>query len=158
MHIDTGSFSQRGDGTLGRVIKVSLIVVLAAITGASITFAYLRYKQDPYSWHKLDIDKTSFTTESLIDSDIPLPDIRNVSGEMKFRTGRGNTSDLEAGYVVEFDIDKLNKDKLPGKYRKPTCDQVGFKRRRETVRSGAEAASKIGPCIRSYVRPLCFGG
>ena len=121
MQTDTESTSQTG-GTLRRVGKVSLML-LAAIAGAAIMFAYLQHKQDPYSWHQLEMDKSSYTTEALFDSDIPLPDIKNISGEMKFRSGRDNPSDLEAGYVVEFDVDKLNKDKLPGKYRKPTTYQ-----------------------------------
>lgn len=95
-------------------------MLLAALAGAAIMFAYLRHKQDPYAWHQLEMDKTSYTSEALFASDISLPDIKNISGKMKFRTGRDKPTDLEAGYVVEFDIDKLNKDKLPEKYRKPT--------------------------------------
>jgi hypothetical protein len=119
MQTDTESISRRG-GTLRRVVAVSLVVVVAAVVGAAIMFAYLRHKQDPYSWHQLEMDKSSYTTEALFDSEIPLPDIKNISGKIKFRIGPDNPSELEAGYVVEFDVDKLNKDKLPEKYRKPT--------------------------------------
>jgi hypothetical protein len=77
------------------------------------------------AWHQLDIEKPSYTytNEALFDSDIPLPDIKSVSGKTKFRTGREKPSELEAGYVLEFDIDKLDKTKLPEKYRKPTVGQ-----------------------------------
>jgi hypothetical protein len=122
MQTDTESISQRG-GALRKVVKVSLTVVLPAIVGAAVMFAYLRHKQDPYSWHQLEMDKTSYKTEALFDSDIPLPDIKNISGQLKFRTGRDKANELEAGYVVEFDIDKLDKAKLPEKYRKPTVYQ-----------------------------------
>lgn len=96
MQTDTESISQKG-GTLLRLVKVSLTVLLSAIAGAAIMFTYLRHKQDAYSWYQLEMDKTSYTTEAVFKSDIPLPDIKNISGKMKFRTGRDNASDLEAG-------------------------------------------------------------
>src|SRR4029077_5411735 len=119
---DTESTS-RTAGTLRRVVGVSLTAVLGAVFGALLMCVYLRHKQDPYSWHQLETDKPSYTSEALFDSDIPLPDLKNISGRMKFRTGRDKSDELEAGYVVEFDIDKLNKAKLPEKYRRPTVGQ-----------------------------------
>ena len=94
-----------------------------AIAGAVLTFAYVRHKQDPFSWDQLDTGKPSYTSEALFDADIPLPDIKNISGLMKFRLGCDKPNELEAGYIVEFDIDKLDKAKLPEKYRKATVGQ-----------------------------------
>jgi len=119
----TESISPR-DGTPIRAAKVSLIVLSAALLGAILTFVYLRHKQDPFAWRHLDVDKPSYTGEALFDSDIPLPDIKNSSGEAKFRTAPGSGREVELGYVMEFDIDKLEKDKVPEKYRKPTKYQA----------------------------------
>ena len=104
--------------------KLSLTVALAVLAGAAVMFAYLRHREDPYSWYQLEIANTGFTNEALLDSDIPLPDIKNISGRLKFRTGRDQPSAVEAGYILEFDIDKLDKGKLPEKYRKPRTFQA----------------------------------
>jgi hypothetical protein len=69
---DTESIFRTG-GTLRRVGKVSLAVVLGAVAGAVLVFAYLRHKQDPFSWYQLDTGKPSYASEALFDSDISLP-------------------------------------------------------------------------------------
>ena len=77
-----------------RVVRVSLTIVLGAVVGASLMFAYLRHKQDPFSY-ELDTSKPSYTSEALFDSDILLPDIKNISGRMKFRSGRDKPNELK---------------------------------------------------------------
>jgi len=101
----------------------SLTSLVAAAVGAGLMFTHLHHKQNDFPWYQLDNDSPSYTNEAFLESDIQLPNIKNISGQAKFRNSPGKFGDVELGYVMEFDIDKLDRTKLPEKYRKPTVDQ-----------------------------------
>jgi len=75
-----------------------------------------------FDWKELSIDKSGkgygFTSEALFNSDIPLPEIKKLSGKSKFIKAPNATSDeLNLGYVISVDIDKLDLQKIPEKYK-----------------------------------------
>jgi hypothetical protein len=60
-----------------------------------------------------------FTTEAAWDSDIPLPEVKRIWGKCKFLkpvTNSGN-GDFNLGYIISVDIDKLDLQKVPQKYK-----------------------------------------
>jgi len=58
------------------------------------------------------------TPEALLDSDIPIPEIRKLSGKGKFiKALQASSDDVVLGYVISVDIDKLDLEKLPQKYK-----------------------------------------
>jgi len=59
-----------------------------------------------------------FTTEALFNSDIPLPEIKRISGKSKFlKTQKSGTDEMNLGYVVSIDVEKLDLEKVPQKYK-----------------------------------------
>jgi hypothetical protein len=59
----------------------------------------------------------SYLTEALFDSEIRLPDIKNMSAKVKFMNPHDTRSNLAAlGYIMVVEVDKLDKNKIPQKY------------------------------------------
>ncbi len=75
-----------------------------------------------YNWKELSIDHNGkgygFTSDALFNSDIPLPEIKKLSGKSKFiKATDASANELTFGYIISVDIDKLNLQKLPEKYK-----------------------------------------
>ena len=99
-----------------------------------------------FDWKELSIDKTGkgygFTSEALFNSDISLPEIKSLSGKTKFIKSQNATSDeFNLGYVVSVDIDKINFEKIPQKYKVEKKEQ--YKAGEVTVLPIEEAVFEI---------------
>lgn len=78
-----------------------------------------------FGWKKLTLDLGesgrgySFTTEAAFNSDIPFPDVKRIWGKSKFlkpTTNAGN-DDLNLGYIISVENDKVDLQKVPSKYK-----------------------------------------
>ncbi len=76
-----------------------------------------------FDWKELSLDPLGkgygFSSEALFNSDIPLPEIKKLSGKSKFLkpTSKSRDEDLSLGYIVKVDVDKLDLRKVPEKYK-----------------------------------------
>lgn len=76
-----------------------------------------------FDWKELTPSQSGkdyvFTSEALFNSDIPSPEVKRLSGKSKFlkpATKSGN-GDLSLRYIISVEIDKLDLQKVPQKYK-----------------------------------------
>lgn len=75
-----------------------------------------------FNWNELSIDQAGkgygFTSDALFNSDIPFPEIKKLSGKTKFiKPSQYRSDELNLGYVISVDVDKLDLQKVPQKYK-----------------------------------------
>lgn len=98
------------------LVSLTLILVIGFLLGIIVSTT------KNYDWKKLSLDKSGkgygLTSEALFNSDIPLPEIKKISGKSKFvKVTSSSNNDLNLGYIISVDIDKLDLKKIPAKYK-----------------------------------------
>lgn len=131
-----------------KALRFTLFMLLSAIVGATATYFYLSYKQEPkpkqniFDWIQLaKASKTGviFSSDALFKGDISFPNIKDIQGQAKFLPDDGTKSEVQLGYVVTVTVDSLDTSKIPKKYlrekpeifegvrvTRPTIEQVNF--------------------------------
>ncbi len=79
-------------------------------------------KQKDFEWRELSIGSTGkgygYTSEALFNSDIALPNIKKISGRSKLlHPDQAKKNALHLGYIVSVEVDKLDLEKVPSKYK-----------------------------------------
>ena len=102
------------------IIGIALLLIGIAI-GYYITVAMKAAKN--FDWKDLSLDQSGkgyeYSSEALFNSDIPLPEIKKISGKCKFISTsiKLRNDELNLGYIVTVDIAKLDLQKVPQKYK-----------------------------------------
>jgi hypothetical protein len=102
---------------LKRLGLLAFGVFIGVVVGVACTYALMH--RENYKWFELQIDHfgISYANKVFAESDIPLPDLKPPHGQAKF-VDRGIGKGRELGFVVRASMDKLDKSKLPEKYKK----------------------------------------
>lgn len=106
-------------------------IVLAIFILLAISF-FTYYEKFYLSEQWLDLKTTplsgddsslTYKDAALFQNDgIPLPDVKEFKGKMKFL----KRNSIECGYLIDINIEKLNKNTIPEKYRKKEKISNGF--------------------------------
>lgn len=102
------------------IIGIGLLVIGIAL-GYYIAVTMKAAKN--FDWKELSLDQSGkgyrYYSEALFNSDIPLPEIKKLSGKCKFisTSTKLRKDELNLGYVVSVDIAKLDLQKVPQKYK-----------------------------------------
>ena len=100
---------------------MSLFLLVIGIASGYYLGTSTRSPKD-FDWQELIIDPSGkgygFTSEALFNSDIALPDIKKLSGNSKFLSPINlDGGELHLGYIVSVDVETLNLEKVPEKYK-----------------------------------------
>lgn len=101
-------------------IGIALLVIGLAI---GYYFAVATKAAKNFDWKELFLDQSGkgyeYSSEALFNSDIPFPEIRKLSGKCKFLSApkKSRNDELNLGYIVSVDIEKLDLQKVPQKYK-----------------------------------------
>jgi len=104
-------------------MKLTVIIFLTLIVGftSGYIFSNKRNLSDAHEWIELGLSSHkgySWTSKALLESDIQIPEIKALSGKVKFLDSIENGSDeLVLGYIVSVDIDSLDLEAVPAKYK-----------------------------------------
>ena len=101
------------------IVGIALMVIGIAI---GYYLGYTSKTQKNFDWKELSIDQGGkgydFTSDALFNSDIALPEIKKLSGKSKFiKAPQSGSNELTLGYIVSVDVDKLDLQKVPQKYK-----------------------------------------
>ncbi|MCX5814360.1 MAG: hypothetical protein NT178_17720 [Proteobacteria bacterium] len=101
-------------------IGVALLVIGMAV---GYYFAVAVKTPRNFDWKALSLDQPGkgygYSSEALFGSDIRLPEIRKLSGKCKFLSAspKSRNEELNLGYVVSVDVEKLDLQRVPQKYK-----------------------------------------
>lgn len=99
------------------ILAAISILIIGAITISYFLGMSARTPQE-FEWRHLTAKGYGSTSEAIFDSDIALPKIRKIEGKAKFLTPTNPVVDgLHLGYVVSVDVEKLNIERVPKKYK-----------------------------------------
>ena len=96
-----------------KAIKVIGILFLGILIGAFGPRLFSRHLDT--SWYKLHTEGKHFGLEydtSVIFRDLPMPDIRSVTGKAKFMEPIGPGETTEMGYIIVADMNPLDMSKV----------------------------------------------
>jgi len=104
----------------GKIIVGIALMVIGIAIGYYLGFTSKTTKN--FDWKELSIDQGGkgygFTSDALFNSDIALPEIKKLSGKSKFiKAPQSGSNELTLGYIVPVDVDKLDLQKVPQKYK-----------------------------------------
>jgi hypothetical protein len=108
-----------------RAIKVIGILFLGILIGAFGPRLFFRHVDT--SWYNLHTKGKHFGLKydpSVIFSDLPVPDIRSVTGKAKFMEPVGPGETTEVGYIIVVDMDPLDMSKVPRRYKEETQEKI----------------------------------
>ncbi len=99
---------------------VVFLLAIAIVCGYYLGISTRTAKE--FNWRMLTVDPNSkgyvFSSEALFNSDIRLPNIKDLSGRYKFlNTTKDDMDKFHLGYIVSVDVEKLNIEEIPQKYK-----------------------------------------
>jgi hypothetical protein len=112
-----------------KAIKVIGILLLGILIGAFGPRLFSKHVDT--SWYNLHTKKNKYFglsyQESVIFSDLPVPDIRSLTGKAKFMEAIGPGETTQIGYIVVVDMDPLDVAKVPRRYKQEKHEKInGF--------------------------------
>ena len=110
------------------IFGMSLFLLVIGIASGYYLGISTRSPKD-FDWKELIIDPSGkgyrFTSEALFNADIVLPDIKKLSGRSKFLSPiKLDGGELHLGYIVSVDVEKLNLEKVPEKYKEERKGEI----------------------------------
>lgn len=107
-------------GRLTMMRKLAMTVVLAVGICIGVVAPHLFVRHLDTSWHSLKTNPNHFGmtyNTSVVFSDLPMANVKSVSGKAKFVDDIGPGQTTELGYIINVDMDTLDMSKVPQRYK-----------------------------------------
>ena len=107
--------------------KIILIACAASfVAGAMATYSFLRLERISSDWFKLAKLPSPVveSTEVAFKADIPLPEVKEISGTAKFLPESNSNNSYQLGYLVHVVVPPLDLKKVPEKYLKDKPTEI----------------------------------
>jgi hypothetical protein len=110
-------------------MRRTLVIVVAVLLGICIgaVAPYIFPRHIDTSWRTVITEQKHFGVTyntSVVFSDLPMPDIKSVSGRAKFVDGAEPGQSTELGYIMNVEMSGLDLAKVPQRYKEEKREMI----------------------------------